>query len=67
MFNREYQIRATRQAILAEIHKGFYRPASRPEPVPAKKKKKNVSRDQLCFDFEAKHCPLGDLFPDAYE
>jgi hypothetical protein len=26
MFNRTYQVRATRRAILAEVHKGFYRP-----------------------------------------
>ena len=32
MFNRTYQVRATRRAILAEVHKGFYRPAKRPDP-----------------------------------
>jgi hypothetical protein len=32
MFNREYHIRSARRAIIAEIARGYYRPASRPDP-----------------------------------
>jgi len=30
--------------------------------------RRGLSQDQqLSFDFEAKHCPLQDIFPEAYE
>jgi hypothetical protein len=32
MFNRTYHVRAARQAINAEIAKGYYRPPTRPVP-----------------------------------
>lgn len=34
MFNREYQIRATRQSLRVAAAQAFYRPAERPNPVP---------------------------------
>lgn len=66
MFNRTYHIRAAKQAIIAEIAKGYYRPASRPD-LKRNGPKKPENASQLEFDFDEQHCPLADLFPDAYE
>lgn len=67
MFNREYQKRATRQGIRSFLAtSSFYRPAQRPDPRSIQPKKLTEDQ-QLSFDFDAKHCPLSDVFPEAYE
>ena len=71
-FNREYHIRATRQALRAAGAEAFYRPAERPNPVAEpqapRRPRSRVNKEQLAFAFPAwnQDEPLKDLFPEAY-
>jgi hypothetical protein len=71
MRNREYHRRAVRQAIDAEIARGYYRPA---QPVRDKfflvrggnAPRPDSGPHQLSLDFDPPQ-PLADIFPEAYE
>jgi len=72
MFNREYQRRAARLALaragvglVRDAESGFYRPAKRPDPRPAKVRPSGPEQLKLNFS-SPKDFPLIDLFPEAY-
>lgn len=74
MFNREYHRRAARLALaragvalVRDAESGFYRPAKRPDPRPARPAKPGAP-EQLKLNFSSpQDFPLIDIFPEAYE
>jgi hypothetical protein len=73
MFNREFQVRATRQGIRSVLAEEFYHPAKRPDPRP-RRQPKLAAPEQLRLNFSSPlryasdaTCPLRDVFPQAYE
>ena len=69
--NREYQRRAARLALaqagltcVPDRASGFYRPARRPDPRPAKSRAA-AGPEQLKLNFYDSKNPLADLFGDA--
>lgn len=78
MRNRQFQIRTVRRAIVAEIAKGYYRPAKPISPVAktsygskdngnfGRKNSRTDGSGQLALIFDPPQ-PLADIFPEAYK
>jgi hypothetical protein len=73
LFNREYQIRSARRAIIAEIAKGYYRPAERPL-VRGVDHIRSISRDrrlgpveQLPLPFPMSEQELAEDFESTFQ